>query len=186
MGAFGLTIRIQAAGSPGRVPDLKDTVIDLVVRAWRDILGEENPFAQHAANWIDFGEDSLISYEENATSIAFVFYHSVKWPSALAKHWLRVALGVVQPSVEHALHEAGFKLDPERTTPSESPLFFVDGKRIGIASLREVEWQIEEAGDDYELGSTPFAELSETARIAVERVLASNRCECPLCSAIRR
>lgn len=186
MGWGGIEIKVEVVDDPVSEAELVDGMWQLVSDQWRVMLPP--PWFKVASRWIGQGSDSLLvfqepggspSEEQPAEALLFMFYDTVGWPSALAKHWLALALARSDGSdLRDTLRAYGYALAEGRLTlpAAWSRLtFVVDASRIGWVVEDGVEWQTAEPTHE------PDADLSTLTRASAVAIRAGGSCQCPVC-----
>jgi hypothetical protein len=192
MGASGWSIELERERNAAPVDELVDAVREHIVEQWL-YWPRRRAWWEMAQSWVH-RDLASIEVEENAearVALMFMFYDSVRWPSLLAAHWVNLALARRRRKFEEKLGALGYAIhDSDGRFPTlllqpRQHLFFVHDGKIGIADRKSIEWQTS-TKSELDLPNTPFARLDAKGRAKVLRVLASNRCECPICVELAR
>ena len=181
MGSSGWTLALHPIAGAKQATNarVRSVVSKAVGEMWHRAL--PTPWDRMARDWIDFGEDSLLTVQDRdglratATELTFWFYLSVDWPSDLADHWLHGLLAHKRPEVEQVIAKLGFTIAPEAwpSVGAATDQVFVehDGK-IGRIDGAAVRWEAPQWA-----GETPVADLPPELR---DRLAAG--CQCAWCA----
>lgn len=177
---------------------IEQAVVDAIVYEWSQ-GSVPVELSQAAAAWFDDTvtlELWLIDASPRGPrpNITFWFDESVEWPASLCEHWVNLAIACGRLRLDATLAKHGLVLAPddERPIPTRETELFRRERGAAVRFVHEsLVWRVEGDRARAELtlrGRPPkrpyecaLGELSEELKAKVERLVARNRCACPMC-----